>query len=403
MGNTHVSTHEKKYRLTRALGLGLGVALAAGAAIASPAQAEDLVLDPATHSVFGYVGIGTDYDDVSYDSEIYVGVQSSSDLVGDPVPSTTTSGDGQDFGEFELAGLADGDYTLELYAVDDSVSTDIATVDVTVQGDNAYVDEVVFLAPVPPLPSIDGASVTVAGVPLVGNTLTGSSTGWPAGTTLTYQWGYSAGQSGGAIDGATSSTLALTDDLNGYQLSFFVTGTLDGYSDTTVSTFMDKWVTQVKKPAADAPAANSGDLVTFLSSKGSTPTAADTVGLPSGGLNPEKDYTASVPWAEAADSYVDVYLYSTPTFLGTFPVIGGVVQIDLSASVLAALEGGSHTLVAVGQTSGGVQSVALTLTPMLASTGFDPVLPLGIAAVLLLLGAALLLLRRRTAQVGISR
>ncbi|HZK58430.1 MAG TPA: hypothetical protein VFC59_00985, partial [Cryobacterium sp.] len=103
---------------------------------------------------------------------------------------------------------------------------------------------------------------------------------------------------------------------------------------------------------------------------------------------------AKVAWS-AADSFVDVYLYSTPTLVGTFPVVNDAAKITLSAAVLDKLAAGSHTLVVIGQSSGSVKSVALVLAASLAATGFDAAAPLGAATLLLLLGAALVLVVRR--------
>ncbi|UAJ81604.1 LPXTG cell wall anchor domain-containing protein [Leifsonia sp. ZF2019] len=121
-------------------------------------------------------------------------------------------------------------------------------------------------------------------------------------------------------------------------------------------------------------------------------------------LDPTKGYTASVEWT-SADSFVDVYVYSTPILLGSFPVVDGKVQVTLSADVLAQLAAGSHTLVLVGQSSGGVQAVALsvaavTTTAALAATGSDAAIPATIGGLLVLLGAAGVLVarRRRSAQ-----
>jgi LPXTG-motif cell wall-anchored protein len=95
------------------------------------------------------------------------------------------------------------------------------------------------------------------------------------------------------------------------------------------------------------------------------------------------------------DDFVDVYLYSSPISVGTFPVVNGVAQVTLSASVLSELAAGSHTLVVVGQFSGIVASVNLSVAAALAATGFDVVAPAGAALLLLLLGGALVLVRRR--------
>ena len=63
--------------------------------------------------------------------------------------------------------------------------------------------------------------------------------------------------------------------------------------------------------------------------------------------------------------------------------------------MLSSLAAGGHTLVVTGQTSGAVQSVALSLTEVLAVTGVDITVPLTVGSLLLLLGAALILVRRR--------
>lgn len=248
----------------------------------------------------------------------------------------------------------------------------------------------------PNLPELPAGTVAITGTAAVGQTLTAKTSGWPAGTTLSYQWGFSTGQSGGPIDGATKSTLTLTDDLAGLQISVFVTGSKDGFAPSVASVF-GPTVGVAKKDAAPAPAGDSGGLAVYLKEQGVTPQSQTSAGLPAGDLNPGEDYEAQLDWT-AADSYVDVYLYSTPTFVGTFPVVNGVVQITLSAEVLSELESGNHTLVVTGQSSGSVQAVALTVAAMLASTGANAAGPLTAAALLVLLGAALLVVRRRRQQ-----
>ena len=259
--------------------------------------------------------------------------------------------------------------------------------DVNISAADATVD--VELLPF--MTKVGAAKIT--GTPEVGKTLTGTTTGWPAGTQLSYQWGFNGGQFGGAIEGATGTTLKLTKDLIGTQIVFIVTGTKDGYAPTDVAAY-GPHVTAAKKAAAPAPAGDSGGLAVYLKERGVTPQSQASVGLPDGALNPGEDYTAKVAWT-AADSFVDVYLYSTPTFVGTFPVVDGVTQITLSEEVLSELEAGNHTLVVTGQTSGAVQAVALTVAPMLAATGFNGAAPLAVAVILVLLGAALLVVRRR--------
>jgi hypothetical protein len=108
-----------------------------------------------------------------------------------------------------------------------------STYTITVRAENvAFSGQDVPVAPVLP-----GAStVTVSGSAVVGGTLTANvANKWPAGTKVSYQWGYSGGQYGGAVDGATSRTFAPTADLAGLQVTVRVTGTLAGYSPTTVT------------------------------------------------------------------------------------------------------------------------------------------------------------------------
>jgi len=63
------------------------------------------------------------------------------------------------------------------------------------------------------------------------------------------------------------------------------------------------------------------------------------------------NFVASMPWSGSSDDqWVDVWSYSTPTYIGTFPVINGVLKI--TGADLSALAAGNHHLVLVGQTSG---------------------------------------------------
>lgn len=69
---------------------------------------------------------------------------------------------------------------------------------------------------------------------------------------------------------------------------------------------------------------------------------------------------ATMEWSDPADEWVDVYAYSTPTFVGTFPVVGGVVVMNgLSLSNLPV---GPHYLVLIGTASQTVAAVPLSVT-----------------------------------------
>ncbi|ERK67599.1 LPXTG cell wall anchor domain-containing protein [Leifsonia aquatica] len=241
-------------------------------------------------------------------------------------------------------------------------------------------------------------AATVSGTAAIGSTLTVSTADFPQGSTFSYEWYWNGGQRGGPIDGATGTSYTVTDDVAGSVVGVLVTAKLAGFTTARVYSNLTDVVPFVQKPAAAAPVANSTDLPAYLASHGVTPGTPLSAGLPAT-LDPTKGYTASVEWT-ANDGFVDVYLYSTPILLGSFPVVDGKVQVTLSADVLAKLAAGSHTLVLVGQSSGGVQAVALSVaavtgTAALAATGDNNVIPATLAGLLVLLGAAGVLVSRR--------
>ena len=136
--------------------------------------------------------------------------------------------------------------------------------------------------------------------------------------------------------------------------------------------------------------------------------SGDTTDNPLDSLDVSKTFSGTLPWSDGVDSFVDVYAYSHhPAFLGTFPVVGGLVQI--TGVDLSALEEGGHHLVFVGQTSGTVSVMAVTVklppdaaaavpagsVSLLSSTGADPAVPIGAAGILLLLGLGLLIVAAR--------
>lgn len=199
-------------------------------------------------------------------------------------------------------------------------------------------------------------------------------------------------------------------DFSGYSLVSF--GPNNGRSALVDGTYIVNSLTALgstftfspeKTAPAAPPVANSDDLTSYLDSKDVTP---DTITTP---VDPAKPFDKTVPWT-SPDGWVDVYGYSTPVFLGTFPVVGGVVQ--LSGIDLSAFSSGTHHLVLIGQTSGGVAAYSMdvasagasTDTASLAFTGAnDPTVPTLIAGGLLAFGIALagfgqVARRRRRAQ-----
>lgn len=249
--------------------------------------------------------------------------------------------------------------------------------------------------------ALAAGTATVSGDAKVGSTLTVATAGWPAGTTFDYEWFYSGGQYGGPIETAANApTYTLTEAETGLQVGVIVTGHKDGFAPTQVYTNMTDWIVAPQKAAAPAPVASSDALGAYLQSQGVTPETPASAGLPAA-LDSSKGYVAKVQW-NGTDSFVDVYAYSTPVLVGSFPVVNGVVQIGLSPALLASLASGAHTLVIMGQTSGTVQAVAFTVSAAapaaaLANTGSDTMVPGLAGGLLLLAGLSLLVIRRRQA------
>ena len=112
--------------------------------------------------------------------------------------------------------------------------------------------------------------------------------------------------------------------------------------------------------------ANSGDA---------PPPAAEVLTIAAGELEartgailPTTDFIASMPWTgSSGDQWVDVWAYSTPTYIGTFPVINGVLKI--TGADLSALAAGDHNLVLVGQTSGASEVMGFAIAEPASVSG----------------------------------
>lgn len=371
---------------TRTAALGLGLAVAGGFFVtAAPAQAAP------THWVSGMV-LGQDEDGLFAPLE-------DADVApfpgADPTPTDAE-------GYFTLP-FESGSYEITVAAtgyVTQTIPVEVGDDDVTLDNIELMAEEVPTpTEPTPELPAVPAGTVAISGDLVVGSVLTATVAGWPADASLTYEWGYSGGQYGGGIDGATSSTYTVTNAELGMFMVALVTAKAEGFTPTTASAFTGAVVTAAPvKPAVAAPVSNSTALAAYLAGKGVSTHEQASAGLPAGALNPTSSYSAKLAWTNTTDSFVDVYLYSTPTFVGSFAVVDGVARISLSATVLSQLAAGDHTLVAMGQTSGTVQSVAVKIAATLAETGSYTAVPFGAAALLLLLGGALLVLRRRSAH-----
>ena len=331
---------------------------------------------PATYSISGVV-TAKDANPAFAPSITLTGIAGSSPFATRPDAD----------GKFTFANLEPG-ADLSLLFSAEGYGTQTKAVPVT----NANVDVTIELLPTLP---VGTATATLTGDSTVGSTLSVKTTGWPEGTKLSYTWFWNGGNMGGEIPDATGTTYTVTSDVLGRLVGVFVTGTLPGFAPSDgVYSNLSATITAAQQPAAAAPVANSSDLAAFLAAKGVTPLTQTDAGLPAGALNPGTSYTANVAWT-AADSFVDVYAFSTPVLVGSFPVVDGVAQIKLSPKVLGQLDAGAHTLVITGQSSGAVQAVSLSIAATLAETGANAAAPITAAVLLLLLGAALVVVRRR--------
>ncbi|PJJ65660.1 hypothetical protein [Compostimonas suwonensis] len=122
-------------------------------------------------------------------------------------------------------------------------------------------------------------------------------------------------------------------------------------------------------PAAEPvepPAASTDALEDFIADAGidvAATTETFSVGDAAPGEDVELDPTApldaSLPWAPVGDDFVDLYAYSEPLFLGTFPVVDGAVVV--TGLDVSALEAGGHHLVFIGQTTQEVSVVRIAV------------------------------------------
>jgi LPXTG-motif cell wall-anchored protein len=376
-GSENVIYSTQKSRLARALAVGLSAAMLSGLALVAAAPAAAAAADP-RYAVTG--SVNTSDGDGGFLP--LAGVQASISFIepGESVSKypTVTAADGS-FSFQSNQTFPAGDYTI-VFEHEGYVTE---SVDFTIAADVNL--DAVTMAPVPP--ELAAGTVAISGTPVVGNVLTAVTEGWPAGATLTYQWFYNGGQMGGDIEGATGSSYTVTDSVVTYRVGVSVTGSMAGNSSVSVYETLDAQTSAPKKAPAPAPT----NLAAYLQANGSTPEPQTSTGLPAGALDTSKAHTANVAWF-SPDSFVDVYVFSSPVFVGTFPVVNGVAQITLSTAVLGKLAAGNHTLVVTGQSSGAVQSVALAIG--LPATGSDPTVPVTVASLLMMLGAGLMFVRR---------
>lgn len=236
----------------------------------------------------------------------------------------------------------------------------------------------------------------VTGTPALDQVLTAETGGWPEGTELSYTWLLNdSGHSWEPVNQSHAATITATNKYVGSRVSVAITGTLDGYEPVTVTSALSAPVTAPQRAASEPPVADSSELPAFYAAAAVEPQSQEAVGLPAGQLSPSSSNTATIPWG-IGDSFVDVFAYSTPVLVGTYPVVDGVVSVPLTPEILSLIGPGAHSVVLLGQTSSGAKAFEITVAAEpLPATGVDPAPPLAVASVMLLLGATVLLMRRR--------
>lgn len=374
-------------RRTSALILGGAVALAGALAFAAPAAAV-----PATTYILNSTVVFTDEGEI-------VRPETVADIQLKNLSTNAILTASASYTNYSFSGLVDGNYKLTFTSTNLDYPAEATVVNFTVAGADPVVPETVIT----PYPKLGGGAVTVTGSSVVGQTLTGSVaafTGTNGATvtpdSVTYSWGYSRGYSGDEIPGATGATVVVPEAAIGSQIFHAAVAKKSGFRPTYVNGGAEGVVSTPQKAAAPAPVADSSQVDALLAQKFVEKIAPADAGLPVGGLSPETSYTAKIDWF-APDSFVDVYSYSSPRLVGTFAVVDGVVQVNLTPAILAMIGSGTHTLVYVGQTTGDIQAVAFEVRAVLASTGADLTTPLIAGGALLFVGGALLVIRRRRA------
>lgn len=327
---------------------------------------------------------------------------------GDPGDENAVTG--PDGGPVALGTIAAAGNAVTAIVSDRSVVTvDRAS---TVDGRQITAADVPGLTVTPLISTAATVTASPTGAVLAGDDVTVTATVAPV-TDGTFEIFDGSERIGGGAAVAGSFTLTTSGLAAGsHHLTAVFTPTASG--DFAASTSEAVTVTvNVEQATPVPPPATDSDALAELVAQNELDVAATTESfVPSGDgeQNPLDDFDASkplsgeLPWSNDVDSFVDVYVYSTPVFLGTFPIVDGVVQ--LTGIDLSALEAGDHHLVLMGQTSQEVAVLAITLAadetdpdaggaavsdpPALAATGADIVPGLLTAGTLLGLGLALL-------------
>ncbi len=154
-------------------------------------------------------------------------------------------------------------------------------------------------------PALATRPAAVSGTNAIGATLTASSSGWPAGTSLAWQWL----SDGRAISGATASRYSPTISDSGKRISARVTGSHPSYFPASSTSAATRPVTG----GATTTRMSGGDryATSAAIARAGYPSGADTVFVASGTAFP--DALSAAPAAAAADAPV---LLTDPDRLG---------------------------------------------------------------------------------------
>jgi hypothetical protein len=247
---------------------------------------------------------------------------------------------------------------------------------------------------------------------------TDATTEWTTNTALTS----SDGATTYLISGASATLTTILADLDSQTPRAASIGVDVGRDDvgaglsqlSSISFLGSTFTFVLPQPPANPPAASDAALDQLIATQNiDVDATTDTFSIGGGtpgdgvsGMDGGKPIDATLPWdPTSGDNFVDVYGYSSPVYLGTFPVVNG--KVVLTGLDLSALGDGNHRLVFVGQTSDTVSVVAISIaaaaaggssTPALAFTGTDATIPTIGGLGLLLLGLAVIAIARTRKQ-----
>lgn len=196
----------------------------------------------------------------------------------------------------------------------------------------------------------------------------------------------------------------------GFGIGSGTPGPAAGYLEQyTIGGVSYRFVLEAAAPAAP-PVADADELDSLIRNEGIDVTADTERFVPTGSSNTDLsvvDNSAPLDgvlenWTDPSDAFVDVYTYSTPVYVGTFPIVGG--HVVMSGVDLRHLAPGAHRFLFRGQTSGTLSVVQFTVLGLAVSGSDRDLVPVGagLAAGLILTGVALGRIRRRSGSIRVA-